>query len=677
MKRKKRLYRMTAYLLSMCLLLGNICGCGKVEKTYLPQEASDPVINTEEVAKQISDQIDEELDKLSERKEEDTRLAQIASDSMELFVHEILYDSYSVVYDTFEASIVLPDGNELYGIGYSDFSCFFEGEEGERGYFPAGFLTDPGDYYISESERENVLVVNNLDYEDDRYGFVLTHHAEPYLEHCVVNGQYVKYGVNENGVITYEADAFDWDNFDSELGALYSYDESRNLFTTAYGDEFTLTGVSLHDPIDYSELEASINRILDEQDKNYFTINVITAVSESKEAVTAYLQSLQEETFLGCNVKALIEEVSTLSPDQCIRITPEGNVIVNVGNEVPTSSEELARWLVGIGCGIAVAGSIALNVFVPASAPLSGAICGAAMDVFMQILVEKRTVDNINWAKVAVSATSGAVMAWACPLGASAITQTVAGKTGNVVLSKLAGYGFMTFSNSIVSGATNAAFAAIDGESTEDIFDSFVVGAAVGAFCTVAASLLSEAGQAGMKALSDSHPDNWFLKLTDGTSKFIEGHQVHLKNAKLESILAPKSIYEASQAGLENYNMQNAYKKSVLGGSYGEVKSHSSGKYTQVHEMPSYSSTGTSLPREKAGIPSIKMSVEDHCKTASYGNSREAILYRAKQRAYCEAGDYHAAIQMDLDNLKELKLAEKYAEHIEKMLKYAESIGWW
>ena len=264
-------------------------------------------------------------------------------------------------------------------------------------------------------------------------------------------------------------------------------------------------------------------------------------------------------------------------------------------------------------------------------------------------------------------------MAWACPLGAGAITQSVAERTGSAALSKLAGYGFLTISNAVVSGSTNAAFTLIDNGSKSEVFDSFLVGAALGACCTVAASALGELGHAGMKALKCSHPENWFVKLTDGAAAFVGKHQVRLQSAKLESILAPKSIYEASQAGVREYNIQATMNAGKKGGSYSVVMQNSNGKYTQVHETPSFESTGAQVRKEG---PSIKMTVDDHKMTASWGNSKEAQQYRAAQKALIEQGKYHEAIQMDIDDLYS-KFGHKYDDAIDQMLEYAKQIGWW
>ena len=73
----------------------------------------------------------------------------------------------------------------------------------------------------------------------------------------------------------------------------------------------------------------------------------------------------------------------------------------------------------GIGAGITVIACIGASILMPALTPLTGAISGAAVDAFMQVVIQNQTVSNINWKKVAVSAAAGALFAWACPALAS------------------------------------------------------------------------------------------------------------------------------------------------------------------------------------------------------------------------------------------------------------------
>lgn len=674
---KRIINRGISYVLILNLLASTLTGCSNSVPNVVEtsQEAS-IVIDTEEITEKITEEIQEELQLQEEQKKGDVEEVENAQKNIDYFVYERLFKEYSIAFDTFDAVLKLPDGSEIYGIGYSDLASYFEPLDGGKGYFPAGFLIDGNNVVISDEDVEAGLEIENLSYQNDDYGFVLAYDTEPYFEHCVVDGKYVKYGIDKNGNIFHEECDYSREACDTSIGALYSYDENKYLYDPNVGEYVNITGDSLFETIDYDALEAEVNRILDEQDLNFSSVDIKTIAYFAQEAVNTYLLSLQEETFMGCNVEELIQAISELDPMQCIRITPDGNVLVDIEKDLPQEPSLIAKWAVGICCGIAVVGSVALQIFVPAATPLSGVISGAAIDVFMQVVVENSTVEDINWGKVAISATSGALMAWACPMGAATITKSVASKTGSEVLSKIAGYGVLTFSNAIVSGTTNASFALIDKRSKEEIFDSFLIGMALGSCCTVAASALSEVGHATMKALSSSTKQgNWLVNLSKKASTFIGNHQVKLFNDSVENVLSPKSVYEASQAGMWEYNKQVTLVSGKKGGCYNEVKQNSNGDYTQVHETPSFKSTGANSRTEGNG-PAIKMTKEDHRWTASYGSSNDAKKYRAVQKELIEKGNYHDAIQMDIDDIRS-KFGDKYDDAINEMLEYAKSIGWW
>ena len=659
--------RFIAFLLvlSMTLLLA---GCGsksapeqEVNKSIaIDEPTASPLIATESIANQIT----EDIQFIEELKSEDD-LSEIA--------RSLIINEYSLYYDVFTAAVVLDDGTEIPGIGYSDFGAYFASEDGSRNYFPAGFLPNYGEMAVPDDAIEKGLVVYNLDYEDDSYGFVYSYGTTPFLEHCVINGNYLKYGVEQSGVITYESQPYERGYCDENLGALYSFDENRYVFNPDVGEYVSISGTSLFESLDYDALEKEINQILASQDYAFSQEEIRSTVYFAREAVESYLLSFQQETFMGYDVDLLVAEVQSLDPTEFIRFTPEGYIVIPIEEDIPDAPSDLAKWLVGASCGIVVIGSTALSIFVPAARPVSGAITGAAIDVFMQVVVENRSVSGIQWSKVAVAAVSGALMAWACPLGASAVTSSVGKAGGSIALSKLAGYGVLTLSNAFVSGTTNAAFALIDGKTSDDVWDAFLIGAAIGACCTAAASILSEIahpiGNTLSNALNSRFPNNFLSRAGNDAATFIGNHQVHLFDAAVEDILNPKSVYVAAQAAHDAYLQQLAEESLAKGGRYADLATNG----MQRHEMPSFSSTGAEVRRDG---PSIRMTAEDHRLTASYGSSIDAQVYQARQRELIQAGNYHDAIQMDLDDIY-AKFGHKYDEHIEQMLAYAESIGWW
>ena len=110
-------------------------------------------------------------------------------------------------------------------------------------------------------------------------------------------------------------------------------------------------------------------------------------------------------------------------------------------------------------------------------------------------------------------------------------------------------------------------------------------------------------------------------------------------------------------------------KEEKKGGSYADVKKTSDGSTHEVHHMPA--DNASNLERDDG--PAIRMEKEDHRKTASCGNSREAREYREKQRKLIEEGKFREALQMDIDDIHE-KFGDKYDEEIAEMLEYVDKL---
>lgn len=107
------------------------------------------------------------------------------------------------------------------------------------------------------------------------------------------------------------------------------------------------------------------------------------------------------------------------------------------------------------------------------------------------------------------------------------------------------------------------------------------------------------------------------------------------------------------------------------GGSYRDLFIDGRGEYIEIHHVPANEVNGL----ERNDGPCIEMEKEDHRKTASCGMSSEAREYRAKQRELIEAGDFKAAIKMDIDDIQS-KFGDKYDNALHEMLDYAESNGY-
>ena len=72
--------------------------------------------------------------------------------------------------------------------------------------------------------------------------------------------------------------------------------------------------------------------------------------------------------------------------------------------------------------------------------------------------------------------------------------------------------------------------------------------------------------------------------------------------------------------------------------------------------------------------PAIKMTPEDHRKTASHGSSDEALSYRARQEELLSQGKLMEAIDMDVQDIR-ARFGDKYDEGIKQMLEYASKLN--
>ena len=653
--------------LSISLFVGTLGGCGFKTSANNNGEAGEsiPKIDTTAIADSITEQLQRDNEVINMENNID----------YDHFVYEKIFHEFEIAFDTFDAVLKMPDGSEIYGIGYSDFSAYFEPEDGTRGFFPAGFIVAGGESEVLDSEIEKGLEIENLSYIDDNYGFVLAYGSNPFSEHCVLGGKYVQYGVDDRGIIYHIESDYDCNDVDTELGVLYSYDENKNLYDPGVGEYATIDGEAIFNAIDYKDLESEINRVLDEQDANGCTVDVQTTVYFAQEAVSAYLLSLQEETFLGCDVDELIAEVDDLDPMQCIRITPDGNIVVNVDDNIPIESDAVAKWIVGMSCGIVVVGCLCLGLSNPEFKPACRELFNTSVDVFINVVIQNQSIEDIDWRKVAVSTISRTLTAYACPLGDSLLGE-ISNQTDNVIIKKLASIGYKTISNALIDSATDAAYEYIDGGSGEEVFDTFLTTAAISASYTILSSLLEEGKSLLENKLEKVVDEKWLEIIKDVGPIDIGGETCRPLLSEAEKILRAKSEYESYQSALNEYNSQSSISAEILGGSYKEVRDNSDGRYTQVHETPSFASTGATGSRSSANGPSIKMLIDDHKLTASYGNSLDAQEYRRVQSELINQGKYHEAIQMDIDDLHE-KFGDKYDEGISQMLVYAKEIGWY
>lgn len=575
--KKKIINKCISIILLLALLIGVFSGCFAKKQRQKPADVSN--VDVSRIVESVTESIKATSSSNTVNKSDWKSLV----GNLDAFVYSELMSEYSLVYETFNTAVVLKDGSHVYGIGYSDYDSYFERDDGKGGYFQAGFISYIGEPEIPDDQRAEGLEIIDLDCEDTTYGFVLSYDTKPYMEHCVIWGQYLKYGIDSKGAITYQTQEYKRGFCDESLGALYSFDEKKFVFNPDVGNYTPVTGVSLYETVNYASIENEINRLLKEQDANFSEADVESSLNIAQEAVSSYFLSLKEETFMGYKVSDLVKLASEIDAKECIRISPEGYAIVSIDNAPPEKASALVKWLTGITCAIVIVASIVVDIYVPALAPLMGAVQGVAIEVFMQVVLENHTLQNVNWVKVGIAAVAAALVAWVCPALGSVAARTATKGAAKVVtilgkaisaealktIGIMCGKAIQSISSSIVVGITAAAFKYIDGGSKEDIFNTFIVSAALACALSVVLSALSSIGSRVADktlAIINKRPNSFLSKIIntgkDKISTFIDKHPVHhLKNDKIENILVPKSIHAATKQALNEIPFDDIIKQ--------------------------------------------------------------------------------------------------------------------
>lgn len=389
---------------------------------------------------------------------------------IETFVYGLLTHQLEYNYEVVPAAVELSDGTEIYGLAYTDYSECFTDENAELSFFSAGMLTFCGESSIPQDEFEKGLIIENLDYQDEQFGFLLKYATDGFTEHCVVFDQYLQYGVTTSGQITYTVEKYEKGKCDEALGSLYSYDEGKYLLDLDVGEYTPISGVSLTSQIDFDLLEAEINKVLETQETNFSQIDIESNLYFAQEAVSSYLLSLQEETFLGFDVAVLIEATKEIDPMECLQMSPDGILTIDIDELPGEDASALAKWLVGSTCVIVTAvGMVGSTVFMmcPPLSSAASAVTGAAIDVFMQVVISGQALEYVDWGKVALSAVTGAVT----------------GLLGPYVMAATGGVGYFFADSAIdalMGGIEHTVIAWMDGADAIGMLKSFGYGFTLG-----------------------------------------------------------------------------------------------------------------------------------------------------------------------------------------------------
>jgi len=402
----------------------------------------------------------------------------------ELFLYaRVLTDLMQLGYDAFPAYVNNLKGERIYGIAYTEHIDVFKSKNinDTNIYYASGFAKYQGQSaQLTDDDMDEGLIITPLNLICEGFGYLLTftYNMEDY--HYIAYDKYITYGISQYD-IHYTSQENCEENYNYDLGLLYSYDLERTVYDPNIGVGTDIIGANgLNVAMDYDAAAASFAGYIEEQNANGLAVDTAHITYISRAALNEYMLTKQAETFLGVDVEEIYLFESQLSTTEYYAVMPDGTLqkFELPPDPAPTKASWLDRLcgaLVGalfvavgviIGAVVTVATCGALSTV---GSVISGALIGAGIEVFMQTAIQGNTLSEVNWLKVGVAAVSGGLCA-------------------------IPGVGW--FGAALIGGATNAAMTAIDGGSLEDCLKSFAIGVATGVIIHGATKLLSKASSA-------------------------------------------------------------------------------------------------------------------------------------------------------------------------------------
>ena len=177
---------------------------------------------------------------------------------------------------------------------------------------------------------------------------------------------------------------------------------------------------------------------------------------------------------------------------------------------------------------------------------------------------------------------------------------------------------------------------------------------------------LGKAGKYGVKALKAIDKGGDLAKTFNVASKPLskkESKTFRIVANGIEKVAKENADEAVEAVGKGSKTVGKGGKRT--GGAYKDVPADGG----QVHHMPADSVS----PYSKGDGPGIRMATKDHMDTASWGRSKGAQAYRAKQKELIDKGLFREAQQMDIDDVR-AKFGNKYNESIQEMLEYTDEL---
>ena len=375
----------------------------------------------------------------------------------EAIAYSLFSNQMASHYEVFPAKVISKsEGTEIYGFGFTDGEeCYVydKGLSDEKTYYSAGFVSLVDELPISDVDIKSGLEIircDDTDASDENYFYAYT--CEPFDTHVVYESTYMKYGVNSNHQLYYEAQP-DCGTYDQARGSLYSYNTKSYLIGS--DDGFVPTkGSALNEAFDFDSWAQEATQA----SSNGFSVTLDSlknAVTQAVKTIQTVIHNLEEQTILGYNITDLKNAIDGVHEDDVAEVNSEKVAMHSVSNAEATSNvSDLAKWLTGVSLAIVVIANILMTIVFPGAAALTNAVIGGAIQTFVEVVIQNHDVSHINWIKVAIASISGAligVCGLALPKAASLILSTAIGSFSESIFNFMDGKNFLDCSLSFVS----------------------------------------------------------------------------------------------------------------------------------------------------------------------------------------------------------------------------------
>ncbi len=287
---------------------------------------------------------------------------------LSLLYNSLCYELNNQGFEVFESKALNLDNDTIYfGLTYTEY------EEINETYMNGGFIGVVKDDTVI-SNTENLISFNNG--EDDGYRYIISNYAiERSDGHFVYYDKYVAYRWVNERTVKYSIQDNNTENYDTKLGQLFSYDECKYI----YENDFTYTSVevkAMFSDIDYDSIQAKIDEINAEQEKNGYYVSEITITIIDYDLINEWQNLSSKDSFFGYDLDSLNE---TFGADTTLEFTADGGV-----KKADLIKTKTTNWL---KVGLFAAIGLAAMLIGAALAPL----CGGASFGASLLLITKMT----------------------------------------------------------------------------------------------------------------------------------------------------------------------------------------------------------------------------------------------------------------------------------------------